>query len=63
MRGSNGLGIYAVMAGLAALSRMKVTKTGTKTLTHPHDYPRKEEQYPSRQVRRAKERQRAKEQS
>ena len=61
MRGINGLGMYAVMAGFAALSRMQITKTGTKTLTEPHDYPRKEEQNPSRQVRRAKERQFAKE--
>lgn len=53
MRGIHGMVIARSALYLMALQAAEPQGDGTKTLTHPHDYPRKE----SRQVRRARERQ------
>jgi len=56
MRGIHGMAIARSILHLAAISKPEPKGDGTKTLNHPHDYPRLE----SRQVRRAREREEAK---
>lgn len=52
MRGIHGMAMARSILHLLSIQKPEPVSDGTKTRTHPHDYPRLE----SRQVRRARER-------